>query len=179
MYDHTINHLPYENPKFHRKKIGLCGKNTKNKDLRHLEDLIKENGHDNEHDMILKMDIEHRELESIIDLKEDVLNKFKYIEIEYHFKDEKEFKNNNLYYRVLKKISLTHQAFYIRCNEDRGKKVNFGNNRICHIIEVSYIIKKDNIFISDKSIYPLLDLDYKRPIAGKLEMNLNVLKLFD
>ena len=39
MYDHTINHLPYENPKFHRKKIGLCGKNTKNKDLRHLEDL--------------------------------------------------------------------------------------------------------------------------------------------
>ena len=83
MYDHTINHLPYENPKFHRKKIGLFGKNTKNKDLRHLEDLIKENGHDNEHDMILKMDIEHWEWESIIDLKEDALNKFKYIEIEY------------------------------------------------------------------------------------------------
>lgn len=81
--------------------------------------------------MILKMDIEHRELESIIDLKEDVLNKFKYIEIEYHFKDEKEFKNNNLYYIVLKKISLTH---YIKCNEDWGNKVNFGNNRICHII---------------------------------------------
>ena len=75
MYDHTINHLPYENPKFHRKKIGLCGKNTKNKGLRHLEDLIKENGHDNEHDMILKMDIEHREWESIIDLEEDALNK--------------------------------------------------------------------------------------------------------
>ena len=79
----------------------------------------------------------------------------KYIEIEYHFKDEKEFKNNNLYYRVLKKISLTH---YIKCNEDRGNKVIFGKNRICHIIEVSYIIKKDNIFISDKSIYHLLDL---------------------
>ena len=77
-----------------------------------------------------------------------------------------------MYYRVLKKISLTH---YIKCNEDRGNKVNFGNNRICHIIEVSYIIKKDNIFISDKSIYPLLDLYYKRPIAGKLEMNLNAL----
>ena len=26
MYDHTINSLPYENPKFHWKKIGLCGK---------------------------------------------------------------------------------------------------------------------------------------------------------
>ena len=37
--------------------------------------IIKENGHDNEHDMILKMDIEHREWESIIDLEEDALNK--------------------------------------------------------------------------------------------------------
>ena len=25
MYDHTINKLPFENPKFHWKKIGLCG----------------------------------------------------------------------------------------------------------------------------------------------------------
>lgn len=33
--------------------------------------------------MILKMDIEHWEWESIIDLKEDALNKFKYIAIEY------------------------------------------------------------------------------------------------
>ena len=27
MYDHIINKLPFENSKFHWKKLGLCGKN--------------------------------------------------------------------------------------------------------------------------------------------------------
>ena len=129
--------------------------------------------------MILKIDIEHWEWESIIDLKEDTLKQFKYIAIEYHFKDEKNFKNENIYYKVLKKISRTHQSFYARCNESRSKKINFGNNRICHILEVSYIIRKDNIFLKDEAIYPIYEFDFKKPVLGKLEMNLNILKLFE
>ena len=180
MYDHTINSLPYENPKFHWKKIGLCGKHTYNVELKNLEELIIENGHTFEKNMILKMDIEESEWESLIDLKEETLNQFKYIAIEYHFKDESEFKNNNIYYNVLKKISKTHQAFYVRCNGDRDFLVNFGNNRICHIIEVSYVIKKGNIFIKDDTIYPIYDqFEYLTPKLGKLEANLNLLKLFD
>ena len=179
MYDHTIKSLPYKNSKFHWKKIGLCGVNQKFKDMKNLEELILENGHINEKNMILKIDIEHWEWESLIDLKEETLNQFKYIAIEFHFKDEKEYDNKNLYYKVLKKLSKTHQAFYIRCNENRSFKINFGHNRICHIIEVSYIIKKDNIFKKDESIYPIYELDYKKPKLGKLEMNLNILKLFD
>ena len=179
MYDHTINSLPFENPKFHWKKIGLCGKKTNITELKTLEEMINENGHNNEYNMILKMDIEHWEWESLNDLNEDILNKFKYIAIEYHFHDESEENNQNLYYNVLKKISNTHQAFYIRCNGDRSKRVNFGNNRICHILEVSYIIKKDNQFVKDETIYPMYEFDYSIPEAGKLETNLNILKLFD
>ena len=179
MYDHTINSLPYENPKFHWKKIGLCGKKTNSTELKTLEEMINENGHNNELNMILKMDIEHWEWESINDLNEDTLNKFKYIAIEYHFHDESEENNQNLYYNVLKKISNSHQAFYARCNGDRSKRINFGNNRICHILEVSYIIKKDNQFIKDETIYPMYEFDYSIPEAGKLETNLNILKLFD
>lgn len=179
MYDHTINSLPYENPKFHWKKIGLCGMRSQNKNMKNLEELIAENGHSNEKNMILKMDIEHWEFESLIDLKEDTLNQFKYIAIEYHFKNETEFKSNNLYYNVLKKISKTHQAFYTRCNGDRDYIAEFGFNRICHIIEVSYIIKKDNIFRKDEAIYPMYEFDYSVPKLGKLEMNLNILKLFE
>lgn len=179
MYDHTINSLPYENPKFHWKKIGLCGMRTKKPNLKNLEQLIAENGHSKEKNLILKMDIEHWEYESLIDLKEETLNQFKYIAIEYHFKDQTKFKSNNLYYNVLKKISKTHQAFYTRCNGNRGHIVQFGFNRICHIIEVSYIIKKDNIFLKDEAIYPLYEFDYSVPQKGKLEMNLNLLKLFE
>ena len=179
MYDHTINSLPYENKKFHWKKIGLCGKNTNSTNLTNLEQLIYENGHSHEKNMILKMDIEYWEWESIIGLKEETLNQFKYIAIEYHFKDEKLYNNHNIYYKVLKKISRTHQSFYARCNADRSKKVNFGNNRICKVLEVSYIIKKDNKFIKDDAIYPIYEFDYSKPKLGKLETNLNILKLFD
>ena len=179
MYDHTINSLPYENPKFHWKKIGLCGIGKKYKNMKNLEELIAENGHSKEKNMILKMNIEHWEFESIIDLKEETLNQFTYIAIEYHFRDETKFKSDNLYYNVLKKISKTHQAFYARCNGDRGIIVQFGINRICHIIEVCYIIKKGNIFKKDETIYPIYEFDYSVPKEGRLEMNLNILKLFE
>ena len=179
MYDHTINSLPYENPKFHWKKIGLCGKRKKYQNMKNLEELIAENGHSKEKNMILKMDIEHWEFESIIDLKEKTLNQFKYIAIEYHFRDETKFKSGNLYYNVLKKISNTHQAFYARCNGDRDIIAQFGINRICHIIEVCYIIKKDNTFKKDETIYPIYEFDYSVPKKGRLEMNLNILKLFE
>ena len=90
------------------------------------------------------------------------------------------FKDQHLYYNVIKKISKTHQAFYARCNANRSYKINFGNNIIKNIImEVCYIIKKDNSFIKDESIYPIYEFDYSKQKLGKLEMNLNLLKLFD
>ena len=88
------------------------------------------------------MDIEYYEWDAINDLKDDILKQFKFIAIEYHFKDAKEFNIRNLYYNVLKKIFKTHHTFYIRCNGKRSYKVNFRNNRICGILEVSYIIIK-------------------------------------
>ena len=46
-------------------------------------------------------------------------------------------------------------------------------------MEVSYIIRKNNKFINDETIYPMYEFDYSKPQVGKLEMNLNLLKLFD
>lgn len=39
MYDHTINKLPFENPKFHWKKIGLTGRRIKNHNMKTLREL--------------------------------------------------------------------------------------------------------------------------------------------
>ena len=177
MYDHTINSLPYENPKFHWKKIGLCGVGQQHNTMKSLEDLIKENGHINKKDMILKMDIERWEWEALVDLKEETLNQFKYIAIEYHFQNQT--KDYLTYYNVIKKISKTHQVFYTRCNGYRWLKAEFGNNRICYILEVSYIIKRDNIFKNDETVWPIYEFDYSIIESGKLEMNLNILKLFN
>ena len=58
MYDHTIRGLPFENPRFHWNKIGLEGSNTNDSNLKTLPELLKENGHSEEINMILKLDIE-------------------------------------------------------------------------------------------------------------------------
>lgn len=181
MYDHTIDSLPYNNTKFHWEKIGIAGKKSKNKLLKSLEDLIIENGHSFEENMILKMDVEHAEWESLKDLPSNILKQFKYILIEFHFNDEKEKDETLLYYNVIKKIYETHQVFYLRCHNQYAV-VHFGNNVFCKFLEVSYIIKKDNEFTKDPSIYPIKEfdlIDFSSISPKEEEMNLNILKLFD
>ena len=127
--------------------------------------------------MILKIDVEHSEWDSLKDISHDILNQFKYIVIEFHFTNV--LNEAKLYYDVLKKINKSHQSFYLRCH-GRNIIVTFGNNRICKFLEVSYIIKKDNIFSKDESIYPIFEFDFTGPnINEKSEMNLNILTLFD
>ena len=46
-------------------------------------------------------------------------------------------------------------------------------------MEVSYVIKRDNFFKKDETIYPIYEFDYSKPVLGKLEMNLNLLKVFE
>jgi len=170
MYDHTINKLPIENKKFHWYKIGLGGNLERNNNIQTLEDMIKNNGHLEEKNMILKIDIESAEWNALNDISEKTLNQFKYILIEFHF-----FKDNHeLYYNVLKKIYKTHQVFYVHCCPMLNLST-FGNNKICKGIEVSYIIRNGNTFTRDKSIYPVPEFSY----GYNKDFNVNILKLFD
>ena len=178
MYDHTISSLPKSaiyNSKYHWEKIGITGKNQTNPYLKTLEELMERNGHMSEKNMILKMDVENCEWDSLKDVPEEVLKQFKYILMEFHFETE----DTELYYNVLKKLSKNHQVFHLRCN---GRKViaTFGNNRICKYLEVSYVIKENNTFDVDDTIYPVYEFDFeesKRYSYGS-EMNLNILKVF-
>ena len=178
MYDHTVNSLPYNHEKFHWKKIGITRKNKTNNVLKSLDELIIENGHSSENNMILKMDIEYHEWESLVDVSEKILSQFKYIVLELHFNDEKEANINLLYYNVLKNIHKTHQCFYIHC-ANRYKVVKFGNNRICKFMEISYVIRKDYEFDKDLTVYPIKEFDFALNAPNMEEVNINFLKLFD
>ena len=177
MYDHTINSLPLNHSKFHWKKIGICGNSERNEQLKTLEDLIIENGHTSEMNMILKMDIEYAEWTALKDSSEKILNQFKYITLEYHL--SKPQSDLDLYYDVLKKLHKTHQPFYLHCN-GHYKVIIFRNNIYCKTLEVSYVIRKDTQFTKDDSIYPIMEFDYSE-IKNDVnrEINLNILKLFD
>jgi hypothetical protein len=175
MYDHTISSLPYNNSKFHWSKIGICASNERTQDLKTLEDLMKENGHISEKNMILKIDVEGAEWNSLNELNEDILRQFKYIAIEYHFIEPSK---EELYYNVIKKIHRSHQAFYLRCHG--RENISPIRNRICLYLEVSYIIREGNKFDKDYSIYPIFELDFvEARNDNKTEINLNAFKLFD
>ena len=173
MYDYTIDSLPFQNIKFHWKKIGIAGKSSKEKNLKTLEELLIENNHIYLENMILKLDVSNWEWESLVNLPEYILKKFKYILIEFHFFNPNT--DGKLYYQVLKKIHKFHQSFYFRCN-GRDEIVSFGNNRICKFIEVSYIRRDNYNFVKDDSILPLFEFDwedYKQ--NGKEEMEVIIL----
>ena len=175
MYDHTIDRLPSNNSKFHWERIGITGKSQTNDKLKTIEELIEKNGHTFEKNMILKIDCEGCEWDSLNDLPEKVLHQFKYIIIEFHFQS----KNVELYYNVLNKLHKSHQVFFLRCN-GRNTIVNFGNNRFCKFPEISYVIRENNLFEEDDSIYPIYEYDGESPKSyqTRLEMNLNILKVF-
>ena len=85
MYDHTISELAFENPKFHWKKIGLTGRNINNNTMKTLPELIQINGHLEEKNMILKLDIESNEWDVFQNLEINNFRQFKYIVGEFHF----------------------------------------------------------------------------------------------
>lgn len=173
MYDHTIKKLPYENPKFHFHKIGISGKNNNNPMLKPLEDMLKENGHLNEKNMILKVDAEGAEWEAMLDFPEEKLKNFRFILFEFHFRD-----NLDTYYKVLSKLSKYHQIFYVHC-VNCGDVIQIGDIRICHALEVSYVIKEEHEFDKDDSNYPVAELDTKCDLNKVLDFNENIFKLFD
>ena len=171
IYDNVIKSLPYKHNKFHWEKFVLGRENKKDGNIKTLEKLIKTNGHTKEINMILKINKEFCEWNTIKDLSESILNQFKYIILELHFENDIQ-----LYYDVLKKLSETHQVFYFNCNYG-GNVITFGNNRVCEYLEVSYVIRKNSIFMKDTAIYPIPYLDIRT--TSKSDMTLNIFKLFD
>ena len=103
--------------------------------MKTLDELIKENGHINERNMILKIDVEGGEWNIFNNLNTENLMQFKYILVEFHFSD----KILSIYSKVLKNLNKTHQIFHIHCNNFRPL-IDFDGNIICSLFEISYII---------------------------------------
>ena len=135
MYDHTIQKLPFYNKKFHWKKFGLTGIKTNDFFMKTLKQLIYENDHINEKNMILKLDIEGSEWNVFSEVSGAILKQFKYILVEFHFNNTYE----SQYIKIFKKLNRTHQIFHLHCN-NCGLMVKFDGYNICNSLEVSFII---------------------------------------
>ena len=169
------NNINYYQNKLHFFKIGLTDSKSHRFNMKTLEEILKINGHMEKKNMILKIDIEGAEWKALKEVSEDILKKFKYITVEFHIPEQPE----DYLIDIFKKLSKYHQIIYIRCNNNAGKIIKFGYNKIWKYIEVTYIIKEGNEFERDDSIYPLKEFYFKNNERQPDEnFNLNIFKLF-
>ena len=160
-YDHTIKKLPRTHPNFHWKKVGITGDKA-SKQLRTLKSLIKENGHDEENGMVLKMDIEGCEWEVLKTIDHDTLNKFDQILVEFH--GISDIKMRKCILSDLKKLSNLFAVIHIHgCNYSW---VNYCNNLITpDTIEVT-LVNRNKYSVSQSE--RLLPCSLDRPDDPKI-----------
>ena len=165
MYDHTIEALPFTNPKFHWKKIGITYTKENNYNLKTFNEILEENGHTKEKDMILKIDIEGGEWIILNEINKEILLQFKYIVIEFHFTN----KYASKYQEVFQKLNQSHQIFHLHCN-NCCPIINIDGYNLCSALEISFIIRENNTFIDYSEYFPVKNIDYKN-ILGKDDIN--------
>ena len=133
-YDHTIQALPEEDPHFHWKKLGLGGED--HGDIRTLETLMTENGHMDMAGMVLKIDIEGSEWETINSCSKELLEKFDQIVLEMH--DLAVPQDKQAVISALRRLHETHFAVHVH-----GNNYNFADH--CgelitpNLLEITYL----------------------------------------
>lgn len=144
MYDHTISGLPKDNAKFHFSRIGLSStRHEENQLLKSLEEIINSNGHSEEKNMILKMDVEGAEIGGIDITPQSVLEQFDQIVMEIHSLTREDCFKDII--RMLKKLNLTHQLVHVHAN-NFGQVFYAGDIAYSDAIEVSYMRKSNHVF---------------------------------
>ena len=153
LYDHTVDELPTQISNASFFKTGLAVKSGRN--MTDLEAALSEMPAGSE--LILKIDIEGDEWKILDEVSSEILKKFKQIVIEFHQLEsiDSEF-NFQLFFRVFKKIRLTHNVINVHGNNWDSFKVIHGQIW-ANALEVSYL-RTD--FFPEKKIpeFPILNL---------------------
>ena len=145
MYDHTIDGLPEENPRFHWSKLGIADGIIQDDRLKTLDELIKQNNHEGKRNMILKMDVEKAEWGFIDMVSTETLSRFTQILIEFHGINEPDLQPRIL--AALRKLNITHKPVHIH-GQNIGHYVSLGEQTFCNQIEVSYV-RRDKYALDD------------------------------
>ncbi len=159
MYDRTINGLPAEHKHFHFFKTGITGTSKENSNLKTIEEIIIANGHKNNHNLILKCDIEDAKWEVFAETPSEIMSQFKQIVVELHGVNEvcNDVKFNTVC-NVLDKPNTTNQIAHIHCN-NYGCFDVIGGVPMPNTYEVTYLLRDENSFEHQTKTFPIKDLD--------------------
>lgn len=138
MYDHTIDKLPIIQKGFHFFKQGIADNdNPADNRLHSLEYYLRENHHENNHDMILKMDVEGAEWGFLSLVPSDILKKFSQIVFEFHNMNSPLRNKPDNILKIFKKINKTHRLVHLHANNCCGG-ISFNGKNFGSVIEATY-----------------------------------------
>ena len=156
MYDHTIDSLPEENPRFHWSKLGIADGHTQDDRLKTLDDLIAQNHHENAHNMILKMDVEGAEWGFFEQVRSETLSQFSQMTFEFHGIPTHPHPEQVL--EIFRKINQTHQLVHVHANNN-GNYVSFGHKKFCELFELTYVLRSKYRFNDNYDVKLPLGID--------------------
>ena len=137
-YDHTINALPFARKEFHWFKEGISGTDTENAQLKSLKYFLDRNGHLEQKNMILKMDVEGAEWDFLETVTPKILKQFDQIVFEMH--NLVRSKDSHRIISLLEKLNKTHALIHIHGN-NCGVQLKMGNTIFPDVIETTYVNK--------------------------------------
>lgn len=136
-YDHTIDGLPEEHPRFHWQRRGIAGRfDASRPELVTLPMLLEENGHAGQTGMILKMDVEGAEWEVLLSLSQEILSQFDQVVIELH--DLNDLAQETKIVRALSHLNETHAPVHVHAN-NCSRYIMFAGRILPDVLEVTYL----------------------------------------
>lgn len=153
-YDHTIRKLPEIHQNFRFSRIGICQPGKEEKQLRSLDTLIRENGHEDRSAMILKIDIDGCEWDVLSTISEDTLMKFSQILAEFH--SLQELSDRAFFEKAmatLRKLRSSFVPVHVHANNYRDLCI-VGGVAIPTALEVTLIRKDLATFSACKRLFP-------------------------
>lgn len=158
MYDHTIKELPKTRDEFHFFKEGIAGMDRSDLPLKTLSYYLNKNGHSQNKNMILKMDVEGAEWSFLETVNSKVLEQFDQIVLEFHALVQAGDSDKKL--RMLKKINKTHRLVHLHGN-NTNYIVKIGDTFFPNVIEATYVRK--NKYKTEKYKDLVLPIDIDKP----------------
>lgn len=155
MFDHTIDELPKQHPKFHFFKLGVTG-HRKADHLKTLGEILSLNNHTMCKNMIMKMDIEGCEWDVFDETPTEIISQFSQIVLELHglcpVREDREYLS---VVNTLKKLNQTHQCIHVHANTN-CIPLWIDDKILPDLLEVTYIRREDvkNALINNERKFP-------------------------
>ncbi|MBE8951134.1 MAG: FkbM family methyltransferase [Quinella sp. 3Q1] len=160
MYDMTIEALPQEHERFHFFKEGILGVEVSEKSMHTLDYFIKRNGHENQSNMILKMDVEGAEWSFLSTVTSETLNQFDQILFEFHdLVRPKDQSVMNATLACISKINRTHSLVHLHGNSCDVSLILDDKILFPDALELTYVKTSNYELVDDENIYLPISLD--------------------